>query len=1167
MRLRRLDLTRYGKFTDRSIDFGERTEGQPDLHVIYGPNEAGKSTALAAFLDLLFGIGSQSPFDFIHPYPTMRIGAALDLAGDTREFARIKRPQNSLLDGDGRTLPEAAIRAELGGIERDAYRTMFSLDDETLEKGGESILASRGDLGQLLFSASAGLSHLSDKLVGLKGEADGFYKYRARTGALADLKARLAELKAEREQFDTLASDHARLIDTRDRASVQYDEAVEERGRIHRRSDEIQRYLTALPRLSALRGIHERLAPLADVPADPPAWAGELPQLRKQEIELGVKTRAIAEQIDQLAVELAEVVVDEAALRLEERVERLADSRARHVTADKDIPERRLQLRQLDLAISGILQRIERSDEPDPKRLVLPAATIGRLRDLIESRSGIEGATRNAARELAEARQRLDEATSRLPEGEADPQLRAERDRALAELAVVVEAIRSADHHIRRRLAERAREAALDLLTDRLATLGPRHGTVDELAAMQCPSAEALQRWKAARGEAEVAVLRHQAEVERLTTLVRHCEAEEASFASTTGIVSDHEAADIRSRREQTWSAHRRLLDADSADAFEAALRQDDIINASRFSHISELAKLHQSGQALALARADHDRAVELSERAATALAAIDVEIAAAVQPIASHFAKPPSLPDIDAWISRREKALEASATVRTAERDIRNADADGTTAAKRLAAAITAAGLPPASDVSFDAMLASAQTTLDREAELRRLRGEVDERRREVTSRERAAEQAGSDDRTWEETWSTTCRGCWLGEVGEAPAIGAVREVLSAIIELSPTIEKRAALIDRIEKMERDQLAFGEEVTALTTLLKIDDSADPALELAQRIGETVRNAAAARQRHLNLTKRLEDARARQRELAEATAVHDEQTDRMTAFFQVTSLDEVAQKLSDIARRADLVEQARQAEQDIVETLRATDLQGAQAALDAADRPALETELAELTARADDQDKRCHELFAAKSAAEDRVEAIGGDARVAIIEERRRTTLLEIEDGAMRYLQLRAGIAATQQALATYRERHRSSMMTRASEAFRTISRGAYTGLVAQPGRDGDTLIAVSAEGGSKAADKLSKGTRFQLYLALRVAGYYEFVRARSSVPFVADDIMETFDDFRAEEAFRLFSEMSQVGQVIYLTHHQHLCEIVQRVCPGAQLHRLEDEVMKREFA
>ncbi len=160
-------------------------------------------------------------------------------------------------------------------------------------------------------------------------------------------------------------------------------------------------------------------------------------------------------------------------------------------------------------------------------------------------------------------------------------------------------------------------------------------------------------------------------------------------------------------------------------------------------------------------------------------------------------------------------------------------------------------------------------------------------------------------------------------------------------------------------------------------------------------------------------------------------AVHDEQKQRITAFFDVSSLEEVAQKLSAIERRAELMVQARQAEQDIVEALRAPDLPTAESTLDLADRPALEAELGELTARADDHDKRCHEVFAAKSAAEDRVEAIGGDARVAIVEERRRTTLLEIEDGAMRYLQLRAGIAATQQALATYRDCHRSSMMAR----------------------------------------------------------------------------------------------------------------------------------------
>ena len=61
-------------------------------------------------------------------------------------------------------------------------------------------------------------------------------------------------------------------------------------------------------------------------------------------------------------------------------------------------------------------------------------------------------------------------------------------------------------------------------------------------------------------------------------------------------------------------------------------------------------------------------------------------------------------------------------------------------------------------------------------------------------------------------------------------------------------------------------------------------------------------------------------------------------------------------------------------------------------------------------------------------------------------------------------------------------------------------------------------------------------------------------------MPFVADDIMETFDDFRAEEAFRLFADMAGVGQVIYLTHHRHLCDIAKKVCPDARIHTIGTE-------
>ena len=85
MRLRRLDLTRYGKFTDRRIDFGPAEPGRPDLHIVYGPNEAGKSTALSGFLDLLFGIETRSRYNFVHPYGTMRVGGRIEFAGGEQE--------------------------------------------------------------------------------------------------------------------------------------------------------------------------------------------------------------------------------------------------------------------------------------------------------------------------------------------------------------------------------------------------------------------------------------------------------------------------------------------------------------------------------------------------------------------------------------------------------------------------------------------------------------------------------------------------------------------------------------------------------------------------------------------------------------------------------------------------------------------------------------------------------------------------------------------------------------------------------------------------------------------------------------------------------------------------------------------------------------------------
>jgi uncharacterized protein YhaN len=1157
MRVKRLDLTRFGNFTGQSIDFGEKSQGLPDLHVVYGPNEAGKSTALAALLDLLFGMGTQNPFDFLHPYSTMRVGGIFEFAAEARELVRIKRPQNSLLDSDDRPIAESVIRSELGGIDRESYRTMFSLDDETLEKGGESILASKGDLGELLFSASAGLSDLSRKLLDLRAEADGFYKHRSRSGILANLKTRLAELKAERERFDTLASDYARLIDIRDRASSHYDEAIGERTRIQARLDDIQRHLAALPRLAALRAFRERLQPLAELPVPPPNWSEDLPKLQKEEIELGVQTRAVSDEIERLGIEVESIVLDEPALQLFSRVQRLADSRARYMTAEKDIPERRLQLQAAELAASGILTRIERDGETEPRRLLLGASTVGRIRELVESRSGVDSAIRTATTELADARRRLVGAEEALREAGNATEPEQGRDNAIGRLTAAVAASRNADHVARRRLGERAREAKIATLTDQLRALHPWQGEAEDLLGMRCPAADAIRQWKTALDDAQREFRQHVGDVERLTSETRRLEAERDAIAGMTGIVSDQAAVAIRTQREQAWSAHRHDLASTSADAFERALRHDDVVTSSRQAHMSDLAKLHQAGKSLTIAAAALTRALELRDAAAAAVQSIRDEITAAVRAMATSFADDVALTDVEGWLAQREKVLEVREAVLTAERDLREANTDEQETYERLKTALNGVHFSYDPESGFEDLLGVAQAILDLEGETRALRAAAVERKRELLQRERAAEQATADEQIWTRSWAMACKACWLGDQTEMPTLATVREILSAVADLGPALEKKAGLLDRIDKMEKDKTAFRDEVVAIGSEMTIPVDSDTVLDLAQRIGDRVRDATTDRARCVKATETLEDAQSRERSLAETLEIHEEQKRRMTSFFGVYSLIEVAGKLLDVRKRSELQTDVEDAQIEICEALRLPDVTEAERILDAADRPGLEAEVIELKARFDDQDKRCHELFATRSRAIDQVETIGGDAKVAEIEERRRTTLLEIQDGAERYLQFRAGMIAMEQALRAYREHHRSSMMARASAAFRTISRGNYSGLVAQPGKDGETLIALLAAGGSKSAYELSKGTRFQLYLALRVAGYHEFVRARSSVPFVADDIMETFDDFRAEEAFRLFADMAGAGQVIYLTHHRHLCDIAKKVCPDARIHKI----------
>ncbi len=76
-----------------------------------------------------------------------------------------------------------------------------------------------------------------------------------------------------------------------------------------------------------------------------------------------------------------------------------------------------------------------------------------------------------------------------------------------------------------------------------------------------------------------------------------------------------------------------------------------------------------------------------------------------------------------------------------------------------------------------------------------------------------------------------------------------------------------------------------------------------------------------------------------------------------------------------------------------------------------------------------------------------------------------------------------------------------------------------------------------------------------QLYLALRIAGHAQFVAEHGPpLPFVTDDIHETFDDERARAAIELAASMGERGQTILFTHHRHVVDLAWATVPSVRV-------------
>jgi uncharacterized protein YhaN len=132
--------------------------------------------------------------------------------------------------------------------------------------------------------------------------------------------------------------------------------------------------------------------------------------------------------------------------------------------------------------------------------------------------------------------------------------------------------------------------------------------------------------------------------------------------------------------------------------------------------------------------------------------------------------------------------------------------------------------------------------------------------------------------------------------------------------------------------------------------------------------------------------------------------------------------------------------------------------------------------------------------------------------------------------------------ALLQRTRESYEREKQPRVIQSASRFLGEITSGSYARVLSPLGREEVELE--TPEGLRKDVSKLSRGTREQLYLALRFGLILEYGQNAEPLPVIMDDILVNFDPARSRAAARAILELSQSNQVLFFTCHPWIAEM-----------------------
>lgn len=372
------------------------------------------------------------------------------------------------------------------------------------------------------------------------------------------------------------------------------------------------------------------------------------------------------------------------------------------------------------------------------------------------------------------------------------------------------------------------------------------------------------------------------------------------------------------------------------------------------------------------------------------------------------------------------------------------------------------------------------------------------------------------------------------------------VRMLFNLAQELQPLTEREVALKGEIERLEQRVDGFSNGLNELIFRTRLEWSVDAqgvpeSLATLAAVNDAVQAAKSAEFQRQNMGKMLSDLKAEaQRHSAAGVVIAEELqsflhghkaasvAEFQSAFNKWSEWKELKLRLEQLQKEIQAGAGERQAE---VEHL-----------LSYISAEKLEVQTVNLIRHTEEQTRCVAEHNQRLGEARQQRDALIDEKDFEDLRFKEEALKQEIAEAARAWTVETLAQHAVTEAKSFFEQERQPEVMRLASDWFRAITLGEYTGI--SPDSEPGALSVFTADRESRLVAQLSRGAREQLFLAMRLALIRERGRDAEPLPVLMDDILVNFDPERARAAAAAVLSLAGDHQILFFTCHPHTAQM-----------------------